>query len=398
MKRKNKGRKIYKTKEKNYYGKSPLGKFLSGVLTVLLIGGIGFIGYSVAEPIINYTQHKGDEPETTAADPEETTEPEVTEGTEATVPSGEEKLASESYKAAALTVNDLASLNALRTALGAVPSGEGIEFVEVPLKAKGGYIYYASSVSEARTAGAVQSTLTLDQITSEIKDSGYRPAALISTFYDNVLPAADPAAGYVTYTDGSQWIDNDLSNGGKPWMSPYSQSALDYLSGIVDEVSSAGFERIVCSDFVYPYFRQSDLELLDEQLGRNDRFMALTSAANLLYDRAVSNGVSMYIETSATDILKGGGEVLQPMLLSANTVVVNIDVEELQWGVSDGHTLYEFSGAPDEITEKCLKFVSERLGDFNVAVRISGSGATAQELLKAKEKAAEYGYKSFVIG
>lgn len=63
MKRKKiKGRKIYKTKERNYLGKSPMSKFMSGALTVLLIGGIGFLGYSVAEPIINYTRHEGDEP------------------------------------------------------------------------------------------------------------------------------------------------------------------------------------------------------------------------------------------------------------------------------------------------------------------------------------------------
>ena len=61
MKIKNKGRKIYKTKEKNYYGKSPFGKFMSGALSVLLIGGLGFLGYSVAEPIINYTRKAGDE-------------------------------------------------------------------------------------------------------------------------------------------------------------------------------------------------------------------------------------------------------------------------------------------------------------------------------------------------
>ena len=35
MKFKNKGRKIYKTKEKNYYGKSPVGKAFSVGLTVL---------------------------------------------------------------------------------------------------------------------------------------------------------------------------------------------------------------------------------------------------------------------------------------------------------------------------------------------------------------------------
>ena len=63
MKRKKiKGRKIYKTKERNYLGKSPVSKFMSGALTVLLMGGIGFLGYSLAEPIINYTRHEGDEP------------------------------------------------------------------------------------------------------------------------------------------------------------------------------------------------------------------------------------------------------------------------------------------------------------------------------------------------
>ena len=61
MKIKNKGRKIYKTKEKNYYGKSPVGKAFSVGLSILLIGGIGFIGYSVAEPIINYNKKKGDQ-------------------------------------------------------------------------------------------------------------------------------------------------------------------------------------------------------------------------------------------------------------------------------------------------------------------------------------------------
>ena len=84
MKRKNKGRKIYKTKEKNYYGKSPLGKALSAALTVLLIGGIGFIGYSVAEPIINYTQHKGDKPE------QETSASETTGESSADVPTDSE--------------------------------------------------------------------------------------------------------------------------------------------------------------------------------------------------------------------------------------------------------------------------------------------------------------------
>ena len=394
MKRKHKGRKIYKTKEKNYYGKSPLGKALSAALTVLLIGGIGFIGYSVAEPIINYTQHKGDKPvqETTASD---TTGEDATEDTSSA--EGEVK-APEKFQAAGLVPSDMVSAAALQTALSAVPNNAGVEFVEVPLKARGGKIYYATDSQEAKTCGAVSSALSLADIVAAIEQSGFKPAAEISAFYDNQLPTKYPSAGYVTVDDGSQWVDNDPKNGGVPWTTPASEEALDYVSSVIDDAAAAGFERIVVTDIMYPYFRESDLALLDGQYGRTDRFLALTSAANLFYERSVSGGASMYVGVSAADMLKGNCDVLQPQLLSANTVVLNVDVDELKKGVSDGKMLYEFEGSPAEITEKCLGFLKDRLAGFNVTVRISGSGATAEELISAKEKTAAYGYASFVIG
>lgn len=394
MKRKNKGRKIYKTKEKNYYGKSPLGKALSAALTVLLIGGIGFIGYSVAEPIINYTQHKGDKPE------QETSASETTGESSADVPTDSEgaSKAPEKYQAAGLVPTDLANAAALKTALSAVPKNADIEFVEVPLKVRGGKIYYATENQDARACGAVSANLPLSVIADAVKESGFKPAAEISAFYDNQLPTHLPSAGYVTVDDGSQWVDNDPKHGGVPWTSPTSSETLMYVSSIIDEVTAAGFERVVVTDIMYPYFRESDLALLDEQYGRTDRFLALTSAANLFYESAVSGGASMYVGVSAADILRGNCDVLQPQLLSANTVVVDVNIDELKNGVSDGKMLYEFDGTPAEITDKCLKFIGDRLKDFNVTVRISGSGATAEELIAAKKKTAEYGYKSFVLG
>ncbi|MCQ2491325.1 MAG: hypothetical protein MJ079_07030 [Ruminococcus sp.] len=394
MKRKHKGRKIYKTKEKNYYGKSPLGKFLSAALTVLLIGGIGFIGYSVAEPIINYTQHKGDKPEedTTASETLEETMPEDTSS------AAEEPKASEKFQAAGLTPNDMVNAAALKTALSAVPKKAGVEFVEVPLKVRGGKIYFSSVSQEAKKCGAVSSSLRLEDIAALIKESGYKPAAEISTFCDNQLPTVYPTAGYVTSADGSQWLDNDVKNGGVPWTAPTSSETLGYVSSIIGEVTDAGFERIVCTDIMYPYFRESDLSMLDEQFGRSDRFLALTSAANLFYEKAVSGGASMYVGVSAADMLRGNCDVLQPQLLSANTVVLTVDVDELKKGISDGKMLYEFEGTPAEVTEKCLKFLSDKLKDFNVTIRISSSDATSEELIAAKEKTADCGYTSFVIG
>ncbi|MBP5363187.1 MAG: hypothetical protein J6W65_08495 [Oscillospiraceae bacterium] len=395
MKRKNKGRKIYKTKEKNYYGKSPMGKFLSAALTVLLIGGIGFIGYSVAEPIINYTQHKGDKPdvETTAS---EATEEDVTE--ESTDENGVVPKQPEKLNAAGLVPTDMVNATALKTALSAVPQNADIEFVEVPLKARGGKIYYSTTNPEAKECGAVSSTLSLATITALIKESGFKPVAEISAFYDNQFPTVYPSSGFVSLSDGSQWIDSDPKNGGVPWTNPTSEETLTYVSSIIDEVCQEGFERVIVSDIMYPYFTDTDIEVLGEQYGRTDRFLTLTSAANLFYERSVSNGASMYVGVSAADILRGNCDVLQPQLLSANMVVLNIDVDELKKGVSDGRMLYEFEGTPAEITEKCIKFIGDKLKDFNVTVRISGSGVTAEELMTARKKTAEYGYNSFVIG
>ncbi len=395
MKFKNKGRKIYKTKEKNYYGKSPMGKFLSGALTVLLIGGIGFLGYSVAEPIINYTKHKGDEP--ALAEPP-VTEP-VTEGTEKailTAPAPTEAptqpVTEENYMAASLKETDLVSIEALRAAISAIPKNEEIGYIEVPLKAEGGGIYYASSVYEAQTA--LKSTITLSEIIQEVEGFGYKPAAVISIFRDNTMPATFYDGGYVFASNGSLWYDSQ----GLSWSSPYSQRAVDYSTAIVLELAIAGFDRIICSDFVFPDFTEYDLQVLDPILSKNDRCMALTSTANLLYNTALSNGASMQIEVTAEDILCGRKDILQPMLLTSNNIILNIEIDKLGKGIADGETVYEFKGSPSEMIEQCLVLVNGELVEFNTTIKISGATIPQQELTSIKKIVSEYGYDSFVIG
>lgn len=394
MKFKNKGRKIYKTKEKNYYGKSPVGKFMSGALTVLLIGGIGFLGYSVAEPIINYTKHKGDEPTVTeppvipvttgAADvtASVTTEPVTEAHTEAP---------ETYYTAAALSESALQNADTLRAALSAL-SAEEIQFVELPLKVTGGAINYASIVPEAVTA--VKSSMTLTEMIQEVESKGFEAAASLSVFKDNSLPIDYPDAGYVKADDGSQWVDAN----GLPWVSPYSQRAIDYNTNIVIELTYYGFSNIICKDLVFPDFSKDDLENLDPVLGQNDRCMSLTSAANLLYDKAVSNGASMQIEISAEDIFCGRTDILQPMLLSSNNIILNINLDTLTNGVIHGENEYKFSGTQAEKVEQCLEVVSEYLVDFNAGIKLSGQTLNKNEIPEIKKVLTEYGYKSLIVG
>lgn len=396
MKFKNKGRKIYKTKEKNYYGKSPMGKFLSGALTVLLLGGLCFLGYSVAEPIINYTKHKGDEPASTEPPAsQQTTEPAeklVQQVTEAPTQTPTEAPEPAYYTAAALRVSDLASADALRAALSAVPANQEIEYIEVPLKVKGGGVYYASSVYEAQTS--IQSALTLPEMIQEIENSGYKAAAVVSVFRDNLLPANFFDAGYVYASSGALWTDMN----GQAWATPYAQRAVDYNTNLIMELTSAGFKQIICSDLVFPDFTETDLQNLDPVLSQNDRCMSLTSTANLLYATAVSNGASMQIEVSAEDIIMGRTDILQPMLLSSNSIILNIDIDVLNNGITKGENVYTFSGTAAEKVEQCIEMVNENLVDFNTAARISGGNLTAEEISEVRKVLLEYGYKSFVIG
>lgn len=402
MKFKNKGRKIYKTKEKNYYGKSPVGKVFSVGLSVLLIGGIGFIGYSVAEPIINYTKKKGDEQTTISS--QTTTQPRTdSDGNIVTSnnrgSSGSENIqTNEEYKAFVLSYTDLAGADTLQSAIKKVPSDQGIEYVQVPLKISGGRIYYSSSVAMAIQSGAVQSNIGLSEIVNTIELAGYKPVAFVSTFDDNIVPEVFRDTGYKTIDDGSQWIDDNLESGGKPWMSPFSDSAVSYNADIVDEISSAGFDKIVCSDFIFPDFRETDVEYLGDSVVSSERYMALTSAANLLYERIMTNGSTMMLEVSAADLLQGKNDILKPMLLKVNTVVLNIDLDEIGYGVYTGETVYEFSGTPEENVSKMLDLVSREVEDFNVVVRISGATISTPELVKAVEGIKDHGFSSFVIG
>lgn len=403
MKFRNKGRKIYKTKEKNYYGKSPVGKIFSAGLTVLLIGGIVFIGYSVAEPLLDLSKKKGDDTSDTSATSDVIEQP----TDETTAPVGVSSDIKETdggskskdvVNGFTLRTNDLQNMTALKTALGRITKDEGYDYVQVPLKVSGGNIYYASGVYDTYLANAVQSSVTLDEIVSAVRSAGYKPAAYISTFSDNVLPQTFPDTGYKRITDGALWLDGDYDAGGKPWTTPYSEAVQNYLSAIVGEVAEAGFDRIVCTDFVYPHFMPEDLDVLDNQISRPDRYMALTSAANMLYEKAASGGSRMMLEVSAVDILAGCADVLQPMLLSANTIIVNIDVESIAMGVYDGETLYEFTGTASEMTDKMLGFIDGMLSDLNIVIRISGNSTPTEDLVKAKEIIAAHGYKSYVIG
>ena len=418
MKIKNKGRKIYKTKEKNYYGKSPAAKVLSASLTVLLIGGIGFIGYSVAGPVIDFTKKKGDETVDTddavytedytsiepssdeaAVQPETSSKTSSSAGTTMTT-AAEDTVMSHmvdagTYHAYALSEDDMVSIDAIKEAVKAIPDPQDIDFIEVPLKLAGGKVLYATQAREAAFTGALQSSLKAEEIAEAITDAGFRPAAHISTFRDHIVPATLPETGYSFEDGSSQWLDNKPEKDGKPWLDPFSDQAVGYVSFLSGEAAGAGFERVICSDFVFPSFFDSDYDLLGDRYKEEERYLAMTSAANQIYDSILSNGSSMMLEVSAGDMLMGKNDIVKPMVLSANTIVIDINCSDLKT-LSDSGKISGISGSSSDIITDVYTRLRDQLSDFNVVVRISGD-VSDDEVKAAKQKLKDAGCGSYII-
>lgn len=396
MKFKNKGRKIYKTKEKNYRIKNNSGRFMSICLSVLLMGGIVFLGYSVAEPLLNYSKKQGDNDVSSVGNsnnPTETTTENLNAGFEAT----DDEDTSNKYNCSFLSRSSLSDIYSLEDALEEIKE-VGTKYVAVPLKTSGGWIYYDSENRGANLSGAVSSYLMIDEIVEEIKDADLIPVAYMSVLNDNVYPATYPDAGYKIADSGSIWLDNSLENGGKPWLNPFTVEAVEYSKSIAEEITSAGFDKIIFADIKFPYLRQSDLEYIGSSVKSSKRYNTLVSLANELYSVAVNNDTAVMLEVSAEDIIEGNAEVLKQELLSISTIVVNIDFDELYSIESDDGMIYEFAGTASENAKKVMRIIKEDIEGFDVVIRLSGDSLYESELEDVQETLSNMGYKSYILG
>ncbi|MDD6346276.1 MAG: putative glycoside hydrolase [Oscillospiraceae bacterium] len=391
MRFKNKGRKIYKTKEKRYYRKGKSGRFMSIALTVLLTGGLVFVGYSVAGPLLNYTKKKGDNSISSLGS--------STNYSETSEDSGDSLETLENiqtvYKCTFLSRSCLEDIDSLEYEIGEIVETDA-EYIVVPLKLSGGKIYYSSDVRGAGYSGAVVSYLELYEIVSAIEEAGLKSIAYMSVLDDNIYPASYPDAGYRIEESGSVWIDDNPYDGGKPWLNPFSYDAVEYSESLADEITLAGFDEIIFSDIVFPPFRESDIEYIGETVRDSGRYTSLVSLANDLYDIAEKNGVPSMLEVSAEDIAKGCAEVFRPGLLSTVMLVVNIDFDNLYTLETTEGKTYHFTGDTASKAKKLMRIIKEDIKDFKVIIRLSGENLYEEDLEETKSELIKLGYESYI--
>ncbi len=333
------GRKIYRANTS--YKKRKALKAVKIFFLIILLAVLVFLGYCVARSVADYLSDRNEGnisaddtiPWTPPAAPDDGEDIDNNGDADDAVPEetvNNETADNDNFSAYTLPVSALASESALKETLEYVKEG-GYTAVIAVLKDEGGKIYYkTASEMAASDETAVAGDMQAGQICSMIRSAGFVPIAEINILEDNNRYGMNRDGSYHLISDNSAWLDNAPAKGGKPWLSPFDPYTQSYAEFLANEVSSSGFEYIVFDGFVFPHFRNSDLNYIGDTVKSEDRYKALVNIENISADAAVKNGSVPMMMTSAGDILSGKAEVFKPDEIASGMIAVNYVPSEME--------------------------------------------------------------------
>lgn len=358
MKFKPKGRKIYRQKTGLERLQDVRTHVLSIFGTLLVAAVMVLLGYSVGKPVIHFLQESKllavpNEVGETLPPTEALTEP-PTEAPSETLPVETEPVKRETpvMRGYVLDASSLISQSPFDEAVAAIP--EGTTHVFVPLKTKGGYLYYATTLQDAAKSGAVKAALPLTSICDAIRNKGAEPVALLDLLNDQIYPQSFPDSAYRYAGTTELWLD---APGGKPRISPFSDMTQDYLASLAAEIKEAGFKEIACDGLSFPAFTEEEISRLDSRIGQDARYTAISKCVQAMQNAATH--VHFYTFVSGTDILSNRSEALaasESLELEAVICVVDslsgANIDMLRTLPEDHPVIFAWEDIPVPETEK----------------------------------------------
>lgn len=307
---KKKNIKIKHSKGRLYKKRKSKGrKVLETLVLVILAGGLIFVGYSAAGPLIAHLSGGENTDDISAPwTPSEITSSDSIQNTgdsETNLSSSETKAenlgGSGSYLLPQSALENGSSLsNALSEAKKA-----GFTVILVPVKDTSGNLLYKSSIEYVKDTELIKGTLYAGQIVSAAKTNGLIPKAVIPTLMDSGTPGHVEDTGYTFASGGYGWLDNTAENGGKRWVDPFLDGTKKYYSDLSEELNSAGFEEIIISELRFPDFNPIDESFLLARCFEADRYKALTALYKNVFD---SSDKKTAVSINAKDVLDGYGK------------------------------------------------------------------------------------------
>lgn len=402
-------------------------KVIAGVATVAVLV---FVGYSAAGPVSRYLEERASRVETDSWTPESTDTVENTSDifviedipsetvSDASVTRQSDAPLSETVgstddepvkkpelrsggAAYTLSADDMTSLDALTSALDEIRT-DGCSAVIFPMKTEGGAFYYNTKIPLVSTAidgdYPVKSELTAETIANAAAERGLRPVALISVLKDNNR-YGDYRDGAYHSLDDSTWLDTSPDKGGKPWISPFDDTAREYICDIVRELGNAGFGEIIADDFIFPEFRSSDIELLgDEVAPYGDRYLALTSLARMMTEAGNESGTEVMLRITANSIIKDYSELFRPEELSGCRIAIDYSEDNIARTMvaANEEIILDELGERDKVTA-VFGEVTSRCGDMATFPMLERSSMSPDDFNEAVAAVTAMGYGKYYV-
>ncbi|MBQ4164909.1 MAG: hypothetical protein IJD85_01120 [Oscillospiraceae bacterium] len=300
--------KIKHRKYNLYNRKKSKGKqALAIILTIVIAAALCVLGFGLGRPLMEY--FNGNKQQTTSQSSESTSESTSgtasqsnTESTDDTSePAPDEIENTEVHYISSAALKSVATLDrALATA-----KSKGCTTVVVTLRESGGTFLYKTAIEGVKDNEELTNALTAKEIFDAVDGAGMNAYARICTLRDHVSGGYIAGIKYMT-ADGYGWLDAAPNNGGKPWLSPFESKTLKYLGEITAELSSAGFEKIILTDTMYPAFHPADYDKYLSHISKlndsNHRAAVLWRVVSSCQSAAKSNGADVMVEMNMEDI------------------------------------------------------------------------------------------------
>lgn len=343
MKHRKKGRKLFTYQAKNrriFSEYHPVRNAVGTVLLLVIMAGLGIVGYNIVGPVVTRLHAEESNPTTTPEPYFTEVQPQQTElAAEAVTTTAEvtttavqtttvmttrrsTKYPEDMVVAYYTPADALTDLDTLEDAAKKC-ADSGYTAMILPMKTDIGTLNYASSAEKAKQCGASNDNLlTLREIRNA---AGRYQVNCIAEFYtltDRTYPNTFNDGSFVFLDGSTRWLDNAPEEGGKPWLNPFSQAASDYLGQLANELTAGGFSQIICKGTVFPHFYPTDADLLGTQINDPDaRKTALLNVLNAV--AAAAPGAGLYAD--AKELTDGAVEAFDIDRLSMGTVFVQIN-------------------------------------------------------------------------
>lgn len=385
--------------------KSGLRKTVEIILTIVLVGGLGLLGYSLGKPLLEYITNNDNSlvstPEPWTPDVADTEYVTTTAAATSSAATEEpEPVELLSLNAQLLDNSALANIESFTQAVQKAKQ-DGYTGVAFVLKDEVGTVLYKSTLKTIAESTIVSGTLTTKQLADVCKAENMTSTAIVNTLRDRTAPTIINTAAYRWADDSYAWLDARAEDGGKQWLDPFRNDTISYISSLVKEINRGGIDNVVLSNTIFPAFTAYDKTILSAQFFNENRSAALANVVNSCSEL----GNTVFVEVDLADVLNYSGFVGTAEVLNRPLENVNLLLTFSKSSFSETLSTSETTSItlPTDISSLLrtlfgnLSQKSSSLQNLTIIPCIDSTGLSADEISQAISTLKSMNYENYLI-